>query len=72
MILIIDSITNGSGGYKRHLSEILKYSEYDFCKFKKIIIWGPNQLLNLLPSNQKIIKKTHLLLNIGVLGFFFI
>ena len=70
MILIIDSITNGSGGYKRHLSEILKYSENDFCKFKKIIVWGPNQLLNLLPSNQKIIKRTHLLLNIGVLGFF--
>ena len=69
MKLIIDAISNGSGGAKRHLSELLSYSNYTFCEFTIIEVWGPKSLLDYLPDNSKIIKKSHKLLDYGVIGF---
>lgn len=69
MKLIIDAISNGSGGAKRHLSEILNYCDYNFCKFNSIEVWGPKSLLDHLPNNPKIIKKSHKILNYGLIGF---
>ncbi len=66
MKLIIDASTQGSGGGKRHLNEILK----EFIKGKypisKIYIWAPLSLLKILPENPLIIKKTTKLLNKGL------
>jgi len=70
MKLLIDIVSRGSGGAKRHLKEILKYSNEDFCHFDLIYIWGPSSFLNILPENKKIIKKSHFLLNFGIFGFF--
>lgn len=69
MKLIIDAISNGSGGAKRHLSELLSYTNYNFCEFTLIEVWGPKSLLDYLPDNSKIIKKSHKLLDYGVIGF---
>lgn len=69
MKLIVDAVSKGSGGAKRHLIEILNYSDKSFCNFTSIEIWGPKSLLDVLPDKKKIIKKTHFLLNSGVLGF---
>ena len=71
MILIIDAVSRGSGGSKRHLIEILNiYINNPAKYFDQIIIWGPETLLNILPNHKKILKKTHFFLNYSWIGFF--
>ena len=69
MILLIDAISRGSGGSKRHLTELLKFFSKNPFHFDKIIIWAPSSLLNILPNHKKILKRTHFLLNYGWIGF---
>ena len=70
MTIIIDACTQGSGGARRHLKEIL--NEFIKAKYNisKIYIWGPNTLLSIIADNPLIIKKTSKLLNSGILGSF--
>lgn len=68
MRIIIDACTQGSGGGRRHLKEILSEFIKDEYKISKIYIWGPYNLLSFIPNNPKIIKKNPQLLNIGLFG----
>jgi glycosyltransferase involved in cell wall biosynthesis len=54
MILGIDGI-NVRGGGIVHIVNVLKFYNYKDTKFKKIVIWGNNELLSQI-QNQKIIK----------------
>lgn len=69
MILCIDATSNGSGGARRHLSEILNVLiDSNINYFNKIIVWGPDVLLKILPTHDIIEKKSARLLNKGLLG----
>ena len=69
MILCIDATSNGSGGARRHLSEILNVLiDSNINYFNKIIVWGPDILLKILPTHDIIEKKSARLLNKGLLG----
>ena len=69
MNIIIDATTQGSGGGRRHLKEILKYiSRPNEFSISKIYIWGPRSILSIIPDNNIIEKKTAKLLNYGILG----
>lgn len=57
MIIIIDACTQGSGGARRHLKEILNEFLKDEYKITGIFIWGPINLLKLLPNHSLITKK---------------
>ena len=70
MRIIIDACTQGSGGGRRHLKEILNEFIKAEYNISKIYIWGPNTLLSIIPDNHLIIKKTSKLLNSGILGSF--
>ena len=70
MKIIIDASSSGSGGGRRHLSEILNEFINPVYKINEIYIWGPKSILNVLPTSPIIIKKTSKLLNSGTLGFF--
>lgn len=70
MKLIIDASTQGSGGGRRHLKEILNEFVKVEHNLSKIYIWGPNSLLRILPDNPIIVKKTTKTLNIGLVGSF--
>lgn len=71
MILLIDAISNPSGGGKRHLIEIL--SNYDKSKsnFKKIILWSTSEFLSQVNNLDYIEKHTHYLLNKGYISRLF-
>jgi glycosyltransferase involved in cell wall biosynthesis len=63
MILGIDASSIGSGGAKRHLTEILacfNTTKHGFCR---IIIWAPDEFLKLLPDKLFLVKQSHPLLN---------
>ena len=70
MKIIIDASSYGSGGGRRHLTEILNEFINPIYKINEIYIWGPKSILNILPQSPIIIKKTSKLLNSGALGFF--
>lgn len=67
MILGIDASTPGSGGGKRHLMELLNYFDATQHQFSKIKIWGVRSLLDILPDQPWLEKKTHPFLNKGFL-----
>ena len=70
MKLIIDACTKGSGGGKRHLSEILNEFVKSENIVSKIYIWGPRSLLDILPNHSIIVKNSPRTLNVGLLGSF--
>lgn len=59
MILGIDGI-NVRGGGIIHIVNILKFYNYKNSKFKKIIIWGNNELLSQI-QNDKVVKINYLI-----------
>ena len=59
----IDASNIISGGGLRHINELLSNYELENNKIKTIVIWSSSVLLNKLPNNNKIIKKTSFLLN---------
>lgn len=63
MILGIDASTVGSGGFQRHLIEILRHCDPTKHNFKIIKIWGTNDILNKIPESVFMVKLTHPLLN---------
>lgn len=63
MILGIDASTPGSGGAKRHLSEILKCFNPAEDGFEKIKIWGVQKNLDQLPDYPWLEKFSHKFLN---------
>ena len=71
MTVSIDASSNGSGGGKRHLIQIIENFDVGVFGFKKIIIWGTKNLLDDLPNKSCVIKKTHASLNFGSIGILF-
>jgi glycosyltransferase involved in cell wall biosynthesis len=71
MKLIIDACTQGSGGGKRHLIEVLAEFVKPENKFTKIYIWAPRKLIDILPNDPIIIKNSPRMLNMGILASFF-
>ena len=67
MILGIDASSIGSGGAKRHLIEILSCFNPTIHGFCRIIIWAPDDFLQILPDKYFIVKKSHPLLNKSLL-----
>lgn len=67
MILGIDASTAGSGGAKRHLTELLLAFDPAKHGFEKIMIWGVTEFLNQLPERSYIIKVSDPWLNKGFL-----
>jgi glycosyltransferase involved in cell wall biosynthesis len=65
MILGIDASTPGSGGAKRHLTELLKNFNPEIHGFSQVKIWGVEVLLDQLPESAFIQKITHPYLNKG-------
>ena len=68
MKLIIDACTKGSGGGRRHLSEVLNEFVKPENKVSEIYIWGPKRLIDILPNNPIIVKNSPRILNMGLLG----
>lgn len=63
MILGIDLSSPGSGGARRHITELLKRFNPQTHGFKKIIVWGGDSLLSKLPKSEFIEKRSHKYLN---------
>lgn len=63
MILGIDASTPGSGGARRHLTELLNCFDPVADGFEKIKIWGVQANLDLLPDYPWLEKITHPFLN---------
>jgi len=63
MILGIDLSSPGSGGARRHITQLLdKFNPLEHG-FNKIIVWGGDDLLSKLPEKKFIEKRTHKYLN---------
>jgi glycosyltransferase involved in cell wall biosynthesis len=63
MILGIDLSSPGSGGARRHITELLdKFNPLEHG-FNKIIVWGGDDLLSKLPEKNFIVKRSHKYLN---------
>ena len=69
MKLIIDASTQGSGGARRHLKEVLYHliNSPDFS-VSHIYVWGPKSILSVIPDSSILHKNTSRLLNKGVIG----
>jgi glycosyltransferase involved in cell wall biosynthesis len=65
MILGIDASTQGSGGGRRHMIELLSAFSKKKHGFNQVKIWGVQQLLDQLPNETWLIKHTHPYLNKG-------
>lgn len=63
MVLGIDATTLGSGGFQRHLVEILRNYGSRNNEFESIKIWGPGIVLKQIPNSVYIEKISHPLLN---------
>ena len=72
--LFIDAISiSNNGGGATHLIEILKHTNLEQYKFKKIYIFGANSLLKKIPNHDFLIKKTSPLLDNNIfLRYFYI
>ena len=67
----IDASNIVSGGGLNHIVELLSNYELQNNKIKEIIIWSSNNLLEKIPNNTTIIKKTNIFLNSSKLLRFF-
>jgi glycosyltransferase involved in cell wall biosynthesis len=63
MILGIDLTSPGSGGARRHITELLNRFNPQDHGFNKIIVWGGADLLSKLPKKYFIEKRSHKYLN---------
>lgn len=70
MILGIDACNIRNGGGLEHLKQIVENCNFEKHQISKIVIWSNNYTLSYFPSNDKILKKTHFLLNSNFFGPF--
>jgi glycosyltransferase involved in cell wall biosynthesis len=67
----IDASTIGSGGAKRHLTELLKNASPTKNNFEHVVLWASADFLNSLPSYTWLIKKPQFLLGKNFIFKFF-
>ena len=67
----IDASTIGSGGAKRHLTELLKNASPSKNNFQLVVIWASPNFLNSLPSYSWLIKKPQFFLGKNFIYKFF-